>query len=92
MSELYCDGLGACLGECPQQAIELEEREAEAYDERKVMQRLLPKGEKVISAHLRHLATQGQQDYLQQAIDVLDIPLKMVKISLQGEILEEIWL
>lgn len=63
---------GACLGECPQQAIELEEREAEAYDERKVMQRLLPKGEKVISAHLRHLATQGQQDYLQQAIDVLE--------------------
>ena len=63
VSELYCDGLGACLGECPQQAIELEEREAEAYDERKVMQRLLPKGEKVISAHLRHLATQGQQDY-----------------------------
>ena len=44
VSELYCDGLGACLGECPQQAIELEEREAEAYDERKVMQRLLPKG------------------------------------------------
>ena len=72
VSELYCDGLGACLGECPQQAIELEEREAEAYDERKVMQRLLPKGEKVISAHLRHLATQGQQDYLQQAIDVLE--------------------
>ena len=54
VSELYCDGLGACLGE------------------RKVMQRLLPKGEKVISAHLRHLATQGQQDYLQQAIDVLE--------------------
>ena len=72
VSELYCDGLGACLGECPQQAIELEEREAEAYDERKVMQRLLLKGEKVISAHLRHLATQGQQDYLQQAIDVLE--------------------
>ena len=66
VSELYCDGLGACLGECPQQAIELEEREAEAYDERKVMQRLLPKGEKVISAHLRHLATQGQQDYLRK--------------------------
>ena len=26
----------------------------------------------MISAHLRHLATQGQQDYLQQAIDVLE--------------------
>ena len=46
--------------------------EVEAYDERKVMQRLIHKGEKVISAHLRHLATQGQQDYLQQAIDVLE--------------------
>ena len=50
VSELYCDGLGACLGECPQQAIELEEREAEAYDERKVMQRLLPKGENLRSS------------------------------------------
>ena len=92
VSELYCDGLGACLGECPQQAIELEEREAEAYDERKVMQRLLPKGEKVISAHLRHLATQGQQDYLQQAIDVLEenhlpIPVPANKSTSQNSFL-----
>ena len=71
VSELYCDGLGSCLGECPQQAINLEEREAEAYDERKVIQHMLPKGEKIITAHLRHLATHGQQDYLQQAIEVL---------------------
>lgn len=92
VSELYCDGLGACLGECPQQAIELEEREAEAYDERKVMQRLLSKGEKVITAHLRHLATHGQQDYLRQAIDVLEenhlpIPVLENKETLQNSFL-----
>jgi Pyruvate/2-oxoacid:ferredoxin oxidoreductase delta subunit len=34
VSESYCDGLGACLGECPQDAITIEEREAEAFDEK----------------------------------------------------------
>lgn len=33
ISDLYCDGLGACIGECPVGAIELEEREAEPYSE-----------------------------------------------------------
>jgi len=33
ISETYCDGLGACLGECPQGAITIEEREAEEFDE-----------------------------------------------------------
>jgi ferredoxin len=28
-----CDGLGACIGQCPQGAITLEKREAELYDE-----------------------------------------------------------
>ncbi len=28
-----CDGLGACLGECPRGAIRIIEREADAYDE-----------------------------------------------------------
>ena len=28
VSETYCDGLGACLGECPQDAIHIIEREA----------------------------------------------------------------
>jgi len=33
VSEIYCDGLGACLGECPQGAITIEERAAEEFDE-----------------------------------------------------------
>jgi len=37
ISDLFCDGLGACIGHCPQGAINIEEREAERYDERKVM-------------------------------------------------------
>ncbi len=34
VKEIYCDGLGACLGECPEDAITIEEREAEAFDEK----------------------------------------------------------
>jgi len=37
ISDLFCDGLGACIGHCPEGAITIEEREAEEYDERKVM-------------------------------------------------------
>lgn len=37
VSDLFCDGLGACIGHCPQGAITIEEREAQAYDEKKVM-------------------------------------------------------
>ena len=31
--ERYCDGLGACLGECPTGALRVIEREAEDFDE-----------------------------------------------------------
>ncbi len=34
MSEIYCDGLGACLGSCPQGAITVEKREAADFDEK----------------------------------------------------------
>ena len=30
---MYCDGLGACLGDCPQGALSLIEREADEFDE-----------------------------------------------------------
>ena len=33
VAESYCDGLGACLGECPQDAIRVMERDADAYSE-----------------------------------------------------------
>ncbi len=50
ISDLFCDGLGACLGHCPQGAITIEKREAEPYDERKVMEVILQGGENVIAA------------------------------------------
>jgi NAD-dependent dihydropyrimidine dehydrogenase PreA subunit len=34
VSDIYCDGLGDCLGECPEGAITIEEREADAFDEK----------------------------------------------------------
>ncbi len=71
VSELYCDGLGACIGECPVGAITLEERDAEPYDELAVMQRLVPKGEQVVRAHLKHLKDHGQEDLYHIAIEYL---------------------
>ncbi len=40
VSEVYCDDLGACLGECPQDAITVEERPAKAFDAAAVQKRL----------------------------------------------------
>jgi NAD-dependent dihydropyrimidine dehydrogenase PreA subunit len=40
ISDVYCDGLGACLGECPTGALSIEEREAAAFDEKKVKEAL----------------------------------------------------
>lgn len=42
VSDIYCDGLGACLG-CPQGALKIVEREAEAFDEHAVEQYLKQK-------------------------------------------------
>ena len=40
VSESYCDGLGNCLPECPTGAITIEEREADAFDEKAVQQHM----------------------------------------------------
>jgi ferredoxin len=40
ISESYCDGLGACIGDCPQGAITVEQREAAAFDEKAVHEHL----------------------------------------------------
>ena len=71
VSELFCDGLGACIGDCPVGAISLEEREAEPYDEIATLQRIIPKGERTIIAHLKHLKDHGETDYLKQAVTFL---------------------
>lgn len=71
ISDLFCDGLGACIGTCPQGAIEIEEREAEPYDEYKVMENIIKGGPSVIMAHLKHLYDHGEKDLLNQATNFL---------------------
>lgn len=71
ISDLFCDGLGACLGHCPEGAITIEEREAEAYDEPRVMENIIKAGPNTIKAHLEHLRDHGQKDFLDQALQVL---------------------
>lgn len=44
LSDHYCDGLGDCLPSCPVGAITFEEREAVAYDEAAVKERLREMG------------------------------------------------
>ena len=71
ISELMCDGLGACLGLCPQGAIEIEKREAEEYDEVTVIKQMIPKGENLLIAHLKHLKDHGETGFLQEAVRYL---------------------
>lgn len=71
VSELCCDGLGACLGHCPQGAISIEEREAQPYDEKKVMENIIKQGPNVIKAHLKHLKDHDEKKYLEEALDSL---------------------
>lgn len=72
ISDLFCDGIGACLGHCPQDAITIEKREAEPYDERKVMEVIIKGGENVISAHLQHLKDHNEMKYFNQAVKFLN--------------------
>lgn len=71
VSELMCDGLGACIGHCPENAITIEKREAEPYDEVKVMGQMKDKGKNTIIAHLKHLKDHGETVYLQQGVTYL---------------------
>ncbi|HDP80536.1 MAG TPA: 4Fe-4S dicluster domain-containing protein [Spirochaetes bacterium] len=72
VSDLFCDGLGACMGACPRGAITVEEREALPYDEKRVMESIIPQGPGVIRAHLLHLREHGEFAFLRQAIEALD--------------------
>lgn len=71
VSDLLCDGLGACLGHCPEGAISIEDREAEAYDESKVMAEMVKKGKNTVIAHLKHLKEHGETDYLNEGVSYL---------------------
>ncbi|HEX2956623.1 MAG TPA: 4Fe-4S binding protein [Chitinispirillaceae bacterium] len=71
VSDLMCDGFGACLGHCPEGAISVIEREAEAYDEEKVMGKIVKQGEGTIRAHLKHLKEHNQIEFYTIAMDYL---------------------
>ncbi len=72
ISDLFCDGLGACLGHCPESAIEVIEREAEPYNEVRVMEEnIVPAGENTIKAHIKHLKDHGATEFFNQAVDYL---------------------
>ncbi len=72
ISDLFCDGLGACIKTCPENAIFIEEREAEAYDEKTVMGNIVKHGENTIKAHLKHLNDHGEEKFLNLAIEYLN--------------------
>jgi ferredoxin len=71
ISDLFCDGLGACVGHCPTGAMTIVEREAEPYDEKKVMEYIVTGGPNVIKAHLEHLREHEEYEYLALAKEYL---------------------
>jgi NAD-dependent dihydropyrimidine dehydrogenase PreA subunit len=85
ISDLMCDGLGACINHCPEGAMEIELREAEPYDEVKVMKEMVTKGKNVVIAHMKHLKDHGEFVFLKQAAtflieneDKISFPVKEV--------------
>lgn len=84
ISDLFCDGLGACIGECPEGAIEVEEREAQKYDEARVMENISKQGENTIFAHLKHLKDHNETGYYNEAVAYLKknkIPFPVEKVA-----------
>ena len=85
VSELMCDGLGACLGHCPQGAITIEKREAEEYNEKKVIAQMIKSGKSTVFAHLKHLQDHGENEYLKEALDFIktnrdDLPFSVKEV------------
>jgi Fe-S-cluster-containing hydrogenase component 2 len=81
VGDLLCDGLGACIRACPRGAMRVEERDAEPYNERKVMENVAAHGANVIQAHLQHLQDHGEEEHLQEALAFLrerDAPIPKI--------------
>lgn len=67
VSDVLCDGMGDCIGECHAGAITFEEREAEAYDERKVQDQKSKLRQWPVQLHLLN----PEAEYFQRADVVL---------------------
>ena len=60
VAEKYCDGLGACLGECPNGALKVIETEAEDFDEEAVEKYLREKNRQKRPPRIHSHDTEGQ--------------------------------
>ena len=89
ISDLMCDGLGACLGHCPQGAITIEKREAEPYNETKVMEIMVEKGENTVVAHLQHLKEHNELEFLKEGVQYLKDHKEELKFSV-AEVLQRV--
>jgi NAD-dependent dihydropyrimidine dehydrogenase PreA subunit len=88
VSELMCDGLGACIGHCPEGAITIETREAEPYNETKVMEVMKDKGKNTVVAHLKHLKDHGETGFLQEGVSYLKLHKDELNFRLEDVIAE----
>jgi ferredoxin len=88
ISDLLCDGLGACLGHCPQGAITIEEREAEPYDEVKVIQLIIPQGINTVIAHLKHLRDHNETAFMKQAMQYMQSVRESLPFNLEDVVRE----
>lgn len=88
ISDLMCDGLGACIGHCPQGAIKIEKREAEAYDESRVMEIMVTKGKNTVIAHLKHLKDHNETGFLKEGVRYLKEHEQTLGFSLNDVISE----
>lgn len=89
VSELMCDGLGACIGHCPEGAITIEKREAEPYNETRVMEQMKDKGKNTVIAHLKHLKDHGETGFVQEGVAFLKSHRMELNFNLD-EVLSEV--
>ncbi len=71
INDMFCDGLGACIGHCPEGAITFEQREAEPYNEKLVIDRIANEPE-VLKAHLIHLIEHKEINLYNEAVQYLE--------------------
>lgn len=62
INETMCDGLGICTDSCPEKALLLEEREAEPFDERKSLEKLVQKESLFMEDYLSKLSASGDSE------------------------------
>jgi ferredoxin len=88
LSDLLCDGLGACIGHCPQGAITIEKRDAEPYDEVKVIKMMIPKGKNTVVAHLKHLRDHNETGFMREAMEYMKAQPESLPFELEEVIRE----